>query len=156
MPTAKKYFLLFLMLIVFESIHANEIRTVLKCDVVLNSFHKNNPYSKDEPVSFELHIIKNESNDYIQFETQGNAPIGASINFSTKKYYYRKFSNVVNFSTENLYSYKFDVMQPTGELFTQQSFSISRFTGMIRIEDKSSFFYAESSGKCEPLKSRIF
>lgn len=156
MTSAKKYFLLFLISIGFESIYANEIRTILKCDVVLNSFHNNKPYSKDDPVAFELHIITNASNDYIEFETPGKSTVGASISFSTKKFYYKKISNIVNLSTENLYSYKFDVMQPTGELYAQQSFALSRYSGMIKIEDKSRFFYAESSGKCEPLKSRIF
>lgn len=137
------------------SIYANETKTMLLCNVTLDSWVGGKPQSANDPVEFELLII-NKPNNVIEVQTPNTSYIGVSTFFSTQKYYHINIANIENYSSQEQYYFKYNQMQPDGKIYSKNTFRLSRYTGDINVEYASDTATAHSKGKCKVLDKKLF
>jgi hypothetical protein len=121
--------------------------TFLNCKSVLNQYSHHSSTSNEFGVEFDIEI--KETKEYITFRSSKSLA-GAYIFLSTDPNDFYKSKNVSNYSTENVWHYKYEFSDGV------RTFEINRYTGSIRIESRSNVVTAKSEGKCSKSPSKLF
>lgn len=105
---------------------------------------------KPPRMSFDL-TIKDEK-DELSITTNNNLG-GAGITFHSKS---KRYINIKDYSDESHWSFKYDVQQPDGSIFSHVKFDLNRFTGSLTIDEIIGNDHLEGRGKCDSQNVKKF